>query len=58
MISWDKCGENYNNLKDLSDRLYVPNEREDVNLKVIKMMVGINTSKLLVKHFQVFVDVD
>ena len=40
----------YNTLDDLSNKLSVPNETEDLNLSVFSMIKRINKSKKLTKH--------
>ena len=39
-----------NTLNDLSNKVCVPNETEDLNLSVFNMITGINETKLLAKH--------
>ena len=39
-----------NTLNDLSNKVCVPNKREDLNLNVLNMVTGINESKTLTKH--------
>ena len=40
----------YNTLNDLSNKVCVPNKREDLNLSVFNMTIGINQSQILTKH--------
>ena len=35
---------------DLSNKVYVPNKTEDLNLSVFNMITGVNESKTLTKH--------
>ena len=42
--------ESCNTLNDLSNRIFVPNKTEDLNLRILNMMTGINESKILTKH--------
>ena len=44
------CVGSCNTLNDLSNKVYVPNKREDLNLSVFNMITGINKSKTLTKH--------
>ena len=37
-------------LNVLSNKLYVPNKAEDLNLRMLNMITGINESKTLTKH--------
>ena len=46
-MCWKSLG---NTLNDLSNKLYVPNKTEDLNLSVSNMITGINESKTLTKH--------
>ena len=39
-----------NTLNDLSNKVYVPNKTENLNLSVFNMITGINESKTLTKH--------
>ena len=39
-----------NTLKDLSNKVCVPNKTNDLNLSVFSMTTGINKSKTLIKH--------
>ena len=39
-----------NTLNSLSNKLLVPNKREDLNIHVFNMITGINQSKILAKH--------
>ena len=46
----DRCVGSCNTLNDLSNKVFIPNEREDLNLSVFNMTTGINESKTLTKH--------
>ena len=46
----DRCVGSCNTLNDLSNKVCVPNYTEDLNLRVLNMITGINESKTLTKH--------
>ena len=46
----DRCVANCNTLNDLSEKVWIPNKTEDLNLSVFIMIAGINESKTLTKH--------
>ena len=46
----DKCIGNYNNYNDLSNKVCVPNQSEDLHLCMFNMITGINELKTLTKH--------
>ena len=46
----DQCAGSCNTLKDLSNKVRVPNKIKDLNLSVFNMITGINESKTLMKH--------
>ena len=48
-VKLDKCVGSCNTLNDLSDKLCVPNNTEDLNLSVFNMITGLNESKTLTK---------
>ena len=48
-VNLDRCTGSCNTLDDLSSRICVPNETEDLNLHVFNMITGINESKGLTK---------
>ena len=48
-VKLDKCVGSCNTLNDLSDKLYVPNNTEDLNLSVFNMITRLNDSKTLTK---------
>ena len=50
MTKLDKDVGSCNTLNDLSNKVCVPNEREDLNLSVFNMITGINESETLRKH--------
>ena len=49
-INLDRYVESCNTLKDLSNKVCVPNKIEDLNLSIVIMISGINESKTLTKH--------
>ena len=50
IVTLEKCGESWNTLHDLSNRLCAPITTDDVNVKVFNMITKINKSKLLLKY--------
>ena len=40
----------YYNIQDLSNKVCIPNKTEDLNLRVLNVITGINESKTLTKH--------
>ena len=42
MVCLDRYNESLDTVDDPSDRIYVPNKTEDVNLYVLNMTTGIN----------------
>ena len=46
----DRCVGSCNTLNDLSNKVFVPNKTEDLNLSLFNMITGINESKTLTKH--------
>ena len=50
MVKLDRCVGSCNTMNDLSNKVCVPNQTEDLNLGVFKMTIGINESKTLAKH--------
>ena len=50
MVKLDRCVGSCNTMNDLSNKVCVPNQTEDLNLGVFKMTTGINESKTLAKH--------
>ena len=49
-VKLDECVGSCNTLKDLSNKLCVPYNTEDLNLNVFNMITRINVSKTLTKH--------
>ena len=49
-VKSDRCVGSCNTLNDLSNKVYLPNEMEDLNLTVCKMIAEINESKTLTKR--------
>ena len=49
-VKLDRYAESCNTINDLSNKVCVLNETEDLNLKVFNMIAGINESKTLTKH--------
>ena len=50
MVNLERYVESCNNLNDLSNKVYVPNKTEDINLSMFNMIIGINESEALTKH--------
>ena len=50
MVKLDRCVGSCNILNDLSNKVCVPNNTEDLNLSIININTGINESKTLTKH--------
>ena len=46
----DRCAGNCSTLNNLSNKVYVPNKSEDLNLSMSNMITGTNESKALAKH--------
>ena len=49
-VKLDRCVGSCNTLNDLSNKICVPNKREDLNLSMLNMITGINESETLTKH--------
>ena len=49
-VKLDRCVGSCNTLNDLSNKICVPDETEDLNLSLFNVMAGINESKTLAKH--------
>ena len=47
LVKLDKCVGSCNTLNDLSNKVYVPNKTEDLNLNLFNMITGITESKTL-----------
>ena len=50
VVNLEGCAGSCNTLDDLSSRVGVPNETEDLNLHVFNIITGINKSRTLTKH--------
>ena len=49
-VKLNRCVESCNVLKDLSNKVCVPNKTEDLNRSVLNMITEINESKTLTKY--------
>ena len=49
VISMNRCDDSCNTVEDPSGRICVPNKMEDLNLKVLNMINGINQLKVFAK---------
>ena len=49
-VKLDRCVGSCNTLNDLSNKVWVPNKTEDLNLSMFNMITGISESKALTKH--------
>ena len=49
-VKLNRCVGNCNTLNDLSNKVYVPNKTEDLNLSMFNMITVINESKTLTRH--------
>ena len=49
-LNVDRCFGTCNILNDLSNKVCIPNETEDLNLNVFKIIPGVNESKTLREH--------
>ena len=49
IISMNRCDGSCNTVEDPSGRICVPNKMEDLNLKVLNMINGINQLKVIAK---------
>ena len=49
-VKLDICVGSCNTLNDLSNKVYIPNKIEDLNLSLFNMIAEINESKTLTKH--------
>ena len=43
-LNLDRCVESSNTLNNLSNKVYIPNETDDLNLSLFNMITGINES--------------
>ena len=50
IVELDKYVGSCNTFNDLSNKVYVPNKTEDLNLSAFSMITGINESKTLTKQ--------
>ena len=50
MVSLDRCNVSCNAVENSFCKICVLNNIEDVDLKVLNMIIGINESKTLIKH--------
>ena len=50
MVKLDRSVGSCNTLNDLSNKVYVPNKTEDLNLSMFNMITGINESQALTKY--------
>ena len=50
VVKLDRYVISCNTLNDLSNKVYVPNKTEDLNVSVFNMFTGINERKTLTKH--------
>ena len=41
-VNLDRCAWSFNTINDLSNKVYVPNKTEDLNLSVFNMITEIN----------------
>ena len=49
-VKLDRCVESRNTLNDSSNKAFVPNKKEDLNISVFNMITGIDELKTLRKH--------
>ena len=50
VVNLDRCIESCITFNDLSNRVYVPDKTEDLNLNVFNFNTGTNVSKILAEH--------
>ena len=50
VVKLDRCAGSCITLNDWSNKVFVPNKTEDINLSMFNMITGINESKTLTKH--------
>ena len=50
-VNLDRCVTSCSTLNDLSNKLYVPNKKEDLNLSVFNIIAGLNESKEINKMY-------
>ena len=56
VVNLDRCIGSCNTLDDLSNRVWVPNKIEHLNLNVFNMIIGINESKISTKRYHASVN--
>ena len=49
-VKLDRCVGRCNTLNELSNKVCVPNETEDLNISVFNMIIGINELKNITRH--------
>ena len=49
-VHLDRCVPSCNTVNDLSNKVSIPDNTEDLNLIVFNMITGINGSKTFIKH--------
>ena len=49
-VKLDRCVGSCNTLNELSNKVCVSHKTEDLNLSIMKIITGINESKILTKH--------
>ena len=57
-VKLDRCVRSCNTLNDLSNKVRVRNKTEDLSLSVFNMIIGINESKTLARHYHANVNLD
>ena len=50
MVNSYRCDGSCNTLNDVSNKVYVPNKKEDLNLSFFNMITGTNELKTLAKN--------
>ena len=50
LVKLDRCVGSCNTLNDLSNKVCVPNKKDDLDLIIFNMITGFNESKALTKH--------
>ena len=50
MVNVNRCAGSCNTLEDLSNKVFVPNKTDDLNLSVFNIISGTNQSKILTKY--------
>ena len=49
-VKWDRYIRSRNILNDLSNKVFIPNKTEDLNLRVFNIIARLNESKTLTNH--------